>query len=188
MDFQTTATIQSNRFVRKFVRNILLQLVSFGCVESALRMTQDASASDNEFEENVDSDRAKFTTDHPDTLHATASSSPKRTRPSQEINLDHKDIFLDPKKLRILDWYKDAAHRRPACRGKPGETMSRDDFYKEYYCDKSSSITFMINGIPQSFKRTSILDAPFIDPRTNLLDCTDTSTRPDHPSTVASGK
>jgi len=148
-------------------------------------MTQEVGASDNEIEENLDSGASDTKITAETAIHATASNSPKR--PSKKIKLDHQDVSLEKKKQSILDWCQHAAHRRPALRVKPGESISRDDFYK-YYCDKSSSITFTINGIPQSFKHTSILDAPFIDPRTNLLDCTDTSTRPDHPSTVASGK
>ena len=180
-------------FCQEFVRNLsgtfFLQLV-LTCVESPLRMTQEVGAADNE----IDSDYSDSDSESPTKLttapHDTASpgrKKPLRQPPSKKVKFTPKeDDSLDQKKQNILDRYKNGAQFPPTVRGTRGEHISRKEYYKKYPCEKSSSITFTINGVPQLFKQQSILDAPYFDLPTYTT--TDTSTRPDQSSTVFSGK
>lgn len=138
-------------------------------------MTQERDSSDGESER-----VSKIATDQ-----GTASVSPGRR--SKKIKIEHgKEDSLDRKEKIIRKWTKNGPRSRPGFGADQGVLISREAFYRDYYCDKRSSITFTINGIPQSVKQTSILDAPFIDPGAKLPNCTtaDTPTCPDHTSVV----
>ena len=182
---QNTSAIQS--FCQEFVRNILFTVgYCRYCVESPPRMTQEVDAADNEIDSDSEQSPAKLATETA-ALHDTASPARKTRRPPPS----QKNLFaLDQKQKDILNRYKDASHQPPTFRGTPrgtpGEHISLDEYYQNYYHEISSSITFTINGVPQSFKQQSILEAPFFDLPTYTA--TDTSTCPDHSSTATSGK
>ena len=140
-------------------------------------------------ERNVFSDsESESEEDTTESIHATASNSPgkKSSEPlSKKIKIGH------PHESHVTSHArgKKLGFNPPTLSIGLEKDISRTGPYADYYCDPSSSITFLVNGVSRSMKQKSIFDVPSKHPDPIPPSCTVTSTtiRPNHPGIAASG-